>query len=48
MIRELQSDMGSQSYGSFSGMANQWVQLDEGTIISNAFEEFKAVFAAAV
>ena len=48
MVRELQSDMGSQSYGSFSGMANQWVQLDEGTIISNAFEEFKAVFAAAV
>tara|TARA_B100001094_G_scaffold103404_1_gene99681 strand:- start:4734 stop:6197 length:1464 start_codon:yes stop_codon:yes gene_type:complete len=48
LVRELQSDMGSQSYGSFSGMANQFQQLDEGTIISNAFEEFKAVFAAAV
>ena len=48
MIRELYSDMGSQNYGSFSGMANQFQQLDEGTIITNAFKEFSTVFAKAV
>ena len=48
MIRELNTDMGSSNYGSFSGMANQFQQLDEGTIITSAFKEFSSIFAQAV
>tara|TARA_B100001248_G_scaffold258181_1_gene241887 strand:- start:612 stop:2138 length:1527 start_codon:yes stop_codon:yes gene_type:complete len=48
MIRELNTDMGSSNYAHFTGMANQFQQLDEGTIITSAFKEFSTIFAQAV
>ena len=48
MIRELNTDMGSSNYAHFTGMANQFQQLDEGTIITTAFKEFSTIFAEPV